>query len=167
MVDGCDHRCGDDQCNTGDQAYAVAVGDGSGVLDAGMRILDLQGGDGVTKREKVIKGLEICSAGEWNSTGGRNHTDCPYYPAGYTGCTCKPLMRDALALLKAQEARVMTLEEVRALPTASPVAVVIEERVPIYSWDKGSVCKWVGSLFVQEEYLDDNVYVNASTYGKI
>ena len=55
------------------------------------------------KREKVIKGLEICSAGEWNSTGGRDHTDCPYYPAGYTGCTCKLLMRDALVLLKAQE----------------------------------------------------------------
>ena len=55
------------------------------------------------KRERVIKGMEICSAGEWNSTGGRDHTDCPYYPAGYTGCTCKLLMRDALALLKAQE----------------------------------------------------------------
>ena len=55
------------------------------------------------KRKNVIKGLEICSAGEWNSTGGRDHTDCPYYPAGYTGCTCKLLMRDAFALLKAQE----------------------------------------------------------------
>ena len=54
-------------------------------------------------REKVIKGLEICSAGEWNSTGERDHTDCPYYPAGYTGCTCKLLMRDALTLLKAQD----------------------------------------------------------------
>jgi hypothetical protein len=57
----------------------------------------------VTDREKVIKGLEICSAGEWNSTGGRDHTACPYYPAGYTGCTCKLLMRDALAMLKEQE----------------------------------------------------------------
>lgn len=54
-------------------------------------------------REKVIKGLEICSAGEWNSTVGRDHTDCPYYPAGYTGCTCKLLMRDALALLQVQD----------------------------------------------------------------
>lgn len=54
-------------------------------------------------REKVIKGLEICSAGEWDSTSGRDHTNCPYYPAGYTGCTCKLLMRDALALLKEQE----------------------------------------------------------------
>ena len=54
-------------------------------------------------REKVIKGLEICSAGEWDSTGGRDHTNCPYYPAGYTGCTCKLLMRDALVLLKEQE----------------------------------------------------------------
>ena len=50
--------------------------------------------------EKVIKGLEICSAGEWNSTGGRDHTSCPYYPDGYTGCTCKLLMRDALAFLR-------------------------------------------------------------------
>ena len=54
-------------------------------------------------RKKVIKGLEICSAGEWNSTDGRDHTDCPYYPAGYTGCTCKLLMRDALTLLREQE----------------------------------------------------------------
>ena len=60
-------------------------------------------GEDMTKSENVIKGLEICSAGEWNSTGGRDHTRCPYYPAGYTGCTCKLLMRDALALLKAQE----------------------------------------------------------------
>jgi ribosomal protein S27AE len=61
----------------------------------------------VTEKEKVVKGLEICSAGEWNSTGGRDHTDCPYYPAGYTGCTCKLLMRDALALLKGQEPKLV------------------------------------------------------------
>ncbi len=54
--------------------------------------------------EKVIKGLEICSAGEWNNTDGRDHTDCPYYPAGYTGCTCKLLMRDALTLLRERDA---------------------------------------------------------------
>lgn len=50
--------------------------------------------------EKVIKGLEICSAGRWNSTGERDHTSCPYYPAGYTGCTGKLLMREALAVIK-------------------------------------------------------------------
>lgn len=58
---------------------------------------------------KVIRGLEICSSGEWNSTGGRDHTICPYYPAGYTGCTCKLLMRDALALIEAQR---KTLDEI-------------------------------------------------------
>ena len=61
-------------------------------------------------KKKVIKGLEICSAGEWNSTGGRAHTDCPYYPPGYTGCTCKLLMRDALALLKEQEEQIKKFE---------------------------------------------------------
>lgn len=61
--------------------------------------------------EKVIRGLEICSAGDVNYTK-RNCTACSYYPAGYTGCTAKRLMRDALELLKAQEPRVMTLEEV-------------------------------------------------------
>ena len=76
------------------------------------------------KREKVIKGLEICSAGEWNSTGGRNHTDCPYYPAGYTGCTCKPLMLDALALLKSQEPRVVRISE---LTSGEPMLVWLED----------------------------------------
>lgn len=67
----------------------------------------------MTDREKeVIKGLEICSAGEWNSTGGRDHTNCPYYPAGYTGCTCKLLMRDALSLLLDREPQVMAISEV-------------------------------------------------------
>ena len=82
------------------------------------------------EREKVIKGLETCSAGEWNSTGGRDHTDCPYYPAGYTGCTCKLLMRDALALLKAQEPRVMTLEKAQtALHNDDVVWVELKDKI--------------------------------------
>lgn len=50
-------------------------------------------------REKVLKGLKICSSGRWNAPNDRDCTSCPYYPAGYTGCTCKLLMRDALALI--------------------------------------------------------------------
>lgn len=53
--------------------------------------------------EKVIKGLRICSAGDIHSLGGRDCTNCPYYPAGYTGCTVKQLLIDVLSLLKAQE----------------------------------------------------------------
>lgn len=54
-------------------------------------------------REKVIKGLECClNVGDCQK-------QCDYFPDN--GCD-KELMRDALALLKAQEPRVMTLEEV-------------------------------------------------------
>ena len=57
----------------------------------------------MTDREKVIKGLECC---------GFDHCepiDCPYY-VEKNNCE-NMLMRDALALLKAQEPRVLTLEE--------------------------------------------------------
>lgn len=55
------------------------------------------------KREKVMKGLEICTKSLCSCEG------CPYL--NDTGITCDSmtdLMRDALATLKAQEARVMT-----------------------------------------------------------
>lgn len=57
-------------------------------------------------REKVIMGLECCLANGYN---------CPYESTDeeidkVTSCTTY-LMKDALALLKAQEPRVMTLEE--------------------------------------------------------
>lgn len=56
--------------------------------------------------EKVIKGLECC---------GFDHCDpkdCPYY-VEMNNCESM-LMHDALALLKAQQPRLMTLEEVKA-----------------------------------------------------
>lgn len=62
-------------------------------------------------REKVIRGLELCA---YDPDPGqelkeiRSCPECPYYRAG-----CSPqLIRDALALLTEQEARVMTVEEV-------------------------------------------------------
>lgn len=64
-------------------------------------------------REKVIRGLELCA---YDPDPGqelkeiRSCLECPYYRAG-----CSPqLIRDALALLKGQEARVLTLEEIRS-----------------------------------------------------
>jgi hypothetical protein len=70
-------------------------------------------------REKVIMGLERCIEKlntVTNKTHGFNCTACPYFKrcdsSGYL--LGLPLMKDALALLKAQEPRVMTLEEVKA-----------------------------------------------------
>lgn len=65
----------------------------------------------VEKREKVIRGLELCA---YDPDPGqelkevRSCPECPYYRAG-----CSPqLIRDALALLREQEARVMMKEEI-------------------------------------------------------
>lgn len=63
-------------------------------------------------REKVIKGLECCSAQD-RRVAFCHEYDCPY--RDYEECP-ENLMRDALALLKAQEPRVMTLKEVKAKP---------------------------------------------------
>ena len=60
-------------------------------------------------REKVIKGLECCTA--FDGKGFPLCEECPYEDEG----TCPELdvlHKDALELLKAQEPRVMTLEEV-------------------------------------------------------
>lgn len=67
-------------------------------------------------RQRVIRGLECCSSG--NMCKGK----CPYDELGceWTDCV-RPLTEDALALLKAQEPRVMTLEEVVAHYSLPPV----------------------------------------------
>lgn len=59
----------------------------------------------MTDREKVIKGLEIHLKPNSRCAG------CPYPNNGLCG---DQLYRDALALLKAQEPRVMTLGEVKS-----------------------------------------------------
>lgn len=56
-------------------------------------------------REKVIKGLECCS----RTTAEPNCEECPYNK-NKMDCD-NDMMHDAIALLKAQEPRVMTLEE--------------------------------------------------------
>lgn len=60
------------------------------------------------KREKVIRGLECCALGSLSNCEG-----CPYTE---TRCS-EHLCGDALALLKEQEPRVMTLEELQAIET--------------------------------------------------
>ena len=62
-------------------------------------------------REKIIKGLECCMVGKGHSP---TCELCPYATYGDDTCeTMDELFADALELLKAQEPRVMTLEEVR------------------------------------------------------
>lgn len=85
-------------------------------------------------REKVIRGLEahanpkLCEtcAGE----------ECPYYNmgGGYTGVTCSSILAvDALALLKEQEARVMTWDELMGCADGDPA--FFEERDQSGCWE--------------------------------
>lgn len=61
----------------------------------------------MTKRDKVIKGLECC-LGDTRADLPNLCTICPYAHGSYATQTCgKKLREDALALLKAQEAVVM------------------------------------------------------------
>ena len=59
-------------------------------------------------REDVVKGLECCVAYNYKCN------ECPYQDDGGAedGCYSDELKADALALLKTQEPRVMTLEEI-------------------------------------------------------
>ena len=59
------------------------------------------------KREKVIKGLECCT----NSDMSMCLDKCPYHTDGCSGGI--KMMRDALALLKGQEARIMAADELK------------------------------------------------------
>ena len=67
-------------------------------------------GDGMVDRENVIKGLEQCvgyedADNEYSCIyDGDTNPNCPYAGTGGSGVSCMTkMMRDALALLKAQE----------------------------------------------------------------
>lgn len=80
--------------------------------------------------EAVIKGLECCQACD----GYTCRNCCPYHdrnePEDQPTCTCR-LAHDALALLKAQEPRVMTLEELGKLQEDDVVYVEIKSVLDI------------------------------------
>ena len=64
------------------------------------------------------------------------------------------------------EARVLTLEEIRTLPKKDcGVPVCVEQRYPIGKYDGGSYIRWLGSGFVNEEYMTDNRWYNQKTYN--
>lgn len=70
-------------------------------------------------------------------------------------------------LLKAQKPRVLSLYEIQTLPNGDETnaPVVTEQRVPIGTWDGGSICQWRGAAFVQETAEDHDCY-NWDTYGQ-
>lgn len=83
----------------------------------------------MAEREKVIRGLEICTKP------GSCSERCPYYHIEITEGSCDYfLLTDALALLREQEARVMTLEELQAIETPwnrnTPPYLFVEKRSP-------------------------------------
>lgn len=60
------------------------------------------------KREKVIRGLEVCNQYRFF---GRDCYGCPYCGEEFSVCNIQDMLDDALSLLKEQEPRVMTLDE--------------------------------------------------------
>lgn len=78
------------------------------------------------KLGKVMKGLGCCSQGakEPYTPTIRYCAECPYLKSKIP-CT-RALARDALELLKAQEPRVMTLEEVKAIPYDADIWIETE-----------------------------------------
>ena len=79
----------------------------------------------MTDREKAIWGLECCMRENNTNMCG----DCPYHDSSETRFGCmQSAMRNALALLKVQEPRVMTLEEIEDCDSA----IWIEFKSSIY-----------------------------------
>jgi len=74
------------------------------------------------KREKVIKGLECCMVGDGHSP---KCELCPYTTVGDDTCqTMDALFAEAIALLKAQEPRVVKISE---LTSGEPMLVWLED----------------------------------------
>ena len=87
-------------------------------------------------RERVIKWLEICIKGCDDS--------CPYKKECESNGGFIEPMRDALALLKAQEPRVMTLEEYEAW-----IDTPFTERNPVFHEERtkrGTITCWVNTV---------------------
>ena len=74
----------------------------------------------MNNRKKVIKGLECCS-----QMAGKACNECPYVNECEEGLMAgvAHLADNALSLIKGQEPRVLTLDEIQAMPCDTPICV--------------------------------------------
>lgn len=116
------------------------------------------------RQKKVIKGLECCMSGQPDGLG-CSRVPCPYNQFG----DCEGILhRDALALLKAQEPMVMTLEEVRC---ANEEPMWFESKGTF----RGQKGFWVLSKGVSPSYVirliptigKDDTQLSLAAYGKV
>ena len=77
----------------------------------------------------------------------------------------KDVTQRTVPVILEDEARVLTLEEIRTFPKDCGVPVCVEHRYPIGKYDGGSYIRWLGSGFVNEEYMTDNRFYNQKTYN--
>lgn len=100
-------------------------------------------------REKVIKGLECCTTQGFGCIENKN---CPYGVQRYGGYCVDSMLRDAIALLKAQEPRVMTVADI-VDNYVTPEVIWVEARN-----NKGDI-RLVAGLWNGEYYnmADDSV----------
>ena len=109
------------------------------------------------KREKVIKGLECCMVDDGHSP---KCELCPYTTVGDDTCqTMDELFTDALALLKAQEPRVIKVGDVRNWVNSDRVT-----REPVVIEIRGGVCAWIIDDEVRE--LPGEANLSGDLYGK-
>lgn len=102
--------------------------------------------------ETVISGLECCTTGDLG-----NCKECPY---GIKACN--ELLKDAISLLKAQQPRVMTLEEVRLLGKDD---IVWYERKGVFGQPRPRVVEFVFDDHIT--FTDGGVWsFSADGYGE-
>lgn len=109
-------------------------------------------------REKVIEGLERCDLYGYCAD-----KQCPYYE----NVLCHELLRsDALSLLKAQEPRVLTLEEVKGMKYLTVCA--IEQRSKVIKIIKNTFNAEYGGIITlgTENFLDFGLYGNTNRFRR-
>ena len=120
------------------------------------------------KREEVMKWLDFCIRNTDCSIIECDKSGCPYLGGSEIGSCFTTLMDDAFALLKAQEPRVMTLDEVRDLAGNYEI---------VWAEDNGSDDCCEGYCSPDLDYRTDEVILwvpgieceyepNNGTYGK-
>ena len=117
-------------------------------------------------REKAIRGLESCS----QQRGGPELCEqCPYYNERFP-CT-NTLLLDALVLLREQEPRVMTLDEVRRDHDRVLWIECDESKTQSVGQYRGQVCWHDGHIgkwerFVVIGFASDYLHRKTEKYGK-